>query len=237
MKPYYQDDAVTIYHGDCREILPTLKANVVLTDPPYGIGKAYGPGYDDSPAHYWEWFLPAVQLMREAAPLVAFTHRIEALRHLEGWDHIAVWHKPLAFGSRMGNSPILPHWEPIFLYGMFTLGTKWPVFHDVLTQNPEAGSAAKHRDKGGGKRFMGRETNDVQGVGHPLPKPLALYRRLVSHLTLPGHLVIDPFMGSGTTLRAAKDLGRHAIGIEVEEAYCEQAAEKMGQQVLWGDAA
>jgi site-specific DNA-methyltransferase (adenine-specific) len=71
------------------------------------------------------------------------------------------------------------------------------------------------------------------GVGsHPWPKPLPLFKKLVSHWSLDGHTVLDPFTGSGTTLRAAKDLGRKAIGIEIEEEYCEIAAKRMAQTVM-----
>jgi site-specific DNA-methyltransferase (adenine-specific) len=65
---------------------------------------------------------------------------------------------------------------------------------------------------------------------HPSPKPLALYRWLIERVA--GHTILDPFMGSGTSLRAAKDLGRKAIGIEIEERYCEIAARRMAQLVL-----
>ncbi|MDD5304003.1 MAG: site-specific DNA-methyltransferase [Elusimicrobia bacterium] len=70
------------------------------------------------------------------------------------------------------------------------------------------------------------------GFGHPSPKPECVMRWLVDELSEPGETVLDPFMGSGTTLRAAKDLGRKAIGIEIEERYCEIAAKRLSQQVL-----
>ena len=59
MKPYYEEPGITIYHGDCRDILPHLpKVDLVLTDPPYGVGIKYGPSYDDDRTGYWEWFVP-----------------------------------------------------------------------------------------------------------------------------------------------------------------------------------
>jgi DNA modification methylase len=69
---------------------------------------------------------------------------------------------------------------------------------------------------------------------HPTQKPLALFSRAIRNSSAPGDLILDPFMGSGTTLRAAKDLGRRGIGIEIEEKYCEIAAKRMGQETLFG---
>lgn len=227
MTPYYQDEAVTIYHGDCAALLPQLKATAIITDPPYGVGIKYGAGFDDQRSDYWGWLRERVEQMRAVTPLVVFTHRVKALAELTGWDWIAAWTKPMSFGSRIGNSPLRPHWEPIFLYGVMTLGTRSDPLPDVLNFSPERGP-------GVGSGRLGRERHAATGsqIAHPLPKPLGLYRRLILGLTKPGDVVLDPFMGSGTTLRAAKDLNRRAVGIEIEERYCELAARRMGQEVL-----
>ena len=234
-KPYYEKDGIVIYNADCRDILPLLPpVDLVLTDPPYGVGRHYGPAYDDSRDGYWEWFTPCFALLRQAAPVVAMTHRLEAMRRLTDWDWVACWHKPYGAGARIGNSPILPHWEPILLWGIHTLGCKRPVLQDVITCNPERSNAATKR-KTRGKTLKGRLEDNYafdEGAEHPLPKPIALFRRLVERLTYEGGTVLDPFMGSGTTLRAAKDLGRRAIGIEIEEKYCEIAVKRLAQEVL-----
>lgn len=232
MRPYYEQDGITIYHGDAGALLcglsgsPGLRGDVVVTDPPYGVGVKYGTSYDDSRSDYWDWLRGLVVMMRSSAPVVAFTHRVTALRELTGWDWIGVWHKPGSFGARIGNSPLLPHWEPIFLYGVHSLGTQTgAVLNDVLSVNPEPANA--QRDG------MGREKWQVDGNGkHPCPKPLDLMGKLIVALTQRDGVVLDPFMGSGTTLRAAKDLGRRAIGIELEERYCEIAARRLDQTVL-----
>jgi site-specific DNA-methyltransferase (adenine-specific) len=223
--PYYSDALVTIYHGDCRDILPTLRGDAVISDPPYGIGVPYGPSYDDARPDYWDWLRERLVLMRAAAPVVAFTHRVRALAELPEWDWIAVWNKGGAFGSRVGNSPIVAGWEPIFLYGIHSIGTKTKGMSDVLTVRPEpAGNAGA---------FVGREKWAKGAVAkHPVPKPMSLYRHLIGALSVPGGTVIDPFAGTGTTLAAAKDLGRKSIGIEIEEVYCEQAAVAASQEVL-----
>lgn len=229
MKAYYQDEAVTIYHGDCRDILPSLpKVDLVLTDPPYGCGRQYGPSYDDSPARYWEWFMPTFELMRATAPVLALTHRQDAMKRLPDWDWVIVWHKPYGAMCRIGNSPILPHWEPILLWGIHSLGTRREVMPDVLSVNPEPSPQP------GRKPFLRSKATAVNGevTGHPLPKPVALFKRLVAGLSLAGGMVCDPFAGSGTTLVAAKTLHRKAIGIEIEERYCEIAANRCRQMVL-----
>jgi len=223
--PYYQDDSCTIYHGDCREILPTIEpVDLVLTDPPYGVGIDYGE-YKDDRATYWDWFLPCLSTITAHTKAVVFTHRVSALHHIKGWDWICVWNKPGAFGSRLGNSCVLPHWEPIFCFGLHTMGVDSVYTNDVFTFNPQPAMA--------GIRGIGREKWDGNTfTDHPCPKPVQLYHRLIETFGQKAETILDPFMGSGTTLRAAKDLGRKAIGIELEERYCEIAAKRLAQEVL-----
>jgi site-specific DNA-methyltransferase (adenine-specific) len=226
--PYYEDDAVTIYHGDCRDVLPSLTADAAIFDPPYGVDAKYGPTYSDKREAYWPWFLPALHLIRQTAPVLAFTHRTPALKEITDWDWLMAWHKPYGAGARIGNSPLLPHWEVIVLYGIHSLGTKRRPLPDWISCNPERVRAEAQNANGNGRvRWQGDEYSD-----HPTPKPVVLFRKLIEGLTLPGEIILDPFAGSGTTLRAAKDLGRKAIGIEIEERYCEIAAKRMAQQVL-----
>ena len=210
-KPYYHDEkyGITIYHGDCREILPELpKVDLVLSDPPYGVGINYGE-YTDSPETYWDWFLPTLDLMKSAADGVVITHRQEAIKHITDWDHLCVWNKPLAFGYAIKGW--LAHWEPIFIFGTqpnikINPNSK-PARSDVFTVSPVPNN-----------------------TGHPCPKPLKLISEIMR--TFQGDVICDPFMGSGTTLVAAKQLGRKCIGIEIEEKYCEIAVKRLSQDVL-----
>lgn len=106
---------VTLYCADCLRLLPGLEGvAAVVTDPPYGIGVDYG-AWKDSSDGYWDWFSAALSLLRRVAATVVFTHRVNALHELVGWTHVAVWHKPMAFGFAINN--FLGHWEPIFWYG------------------------------------------------------------------------------------------------------------------------
>lgn len=207
-KPYYQDDAVTIYHGDCLKILPLVSADIAVTDPPYNASKSYGlhddaMGRDEYAAWCHDWFdlLPERRII---FPGVG-NQWIWAAKEPKA---VACWYKP---GNPGGGGPFqFCEWEPILLWGVnFRLGD---VFHFSITMQPDTGD-------------------------HPCPKPLRLMRAVLNRLRTPGS-IIDPFAGTGTTLRAAKDLGRQAIGIEIEERYCEIAARRMGQEVLdlWGAA-
>lgn len=216
MSPYYSDDHVTIYHGDCREILPTLPIpDLVLADPPYGVGfviseQIVGKGNkritrggkppvigDDEP------FDPSHLLHYPRLVLFGANHYSDKLPASGGW---IVWDKT---GGGRGPDNSFADVEMAWT----TLRKTPTIYHHLwkgLVRDSEAG------DK----------------VLHPTQKPVALMALIIRDTTQPGDLVIDPYMGSGPTLRAAKDLGRKAIGIEVDERYCEIAARRMGQEVL-----
>ena len=214
MKPYFQDDAVTIYHGDCREILPTLHGDIdlVLTDPPYGIAlanhdpngrralRSYAVAGDES-GHTGQEVLDRY---RDAAT-IAFACPERPWRGC--WNQYLVWNK--GGGTGGGGEPTLYWYRTWELIQVRRLG--------VLQGQRDSAVLA----------FGGRGNEFSL---HPTQKPLTLLRYLVAKTT--AQTVLDPFMGSGTTLRAAKDLGRKAIGIEIEERYCEIAAKRMAQGVL-----
>jgi site-specific DNA-methyltransferase (adenine-specific) len=207
--PYYEDDSVTIYHGDCREITPTLpdaQFDLAFADPPYGVDFGYGEEYDDEGGEdYAVWMSATASELQRLATIVLVT---PGIRNLWSWPTptwVLSWHKPGSTRrSDLGGFNI---WEPVLMYG------KRRIYNDAhrLPSAPNLSS-----DTG----------------SHPCPKPLRLLTWLVGEASDPGGLVLDPFMGSGTTLRAAKDLGRKAVGIEIEERYCEIAARRMGQGVL-----
>ena len=218
MKPYYQDEAVTIYHGDCREILPSVEADVLVTDPPYGVGlvgkrtkwttEARG-GYlsvvDDEKA-----VMAAVMVVEtwlEKNGRAAVTPGAKNREEYPGPDHLGAIYYPSGAGmSKWGFTC----WQPILFYGPD------PYLVDGKGSRPDAFST----------------TESAEQNGHPCPKPIGTMRWLVNRVSRPGEVVLDPFMGSGTTLRAGKDLGRKAIGIEIEEKYCEIAAQRCAQDVL-----
>ena len=205
-KPYYSDEAVTIYHGDCRDIMPTLpKVDLVLTDPPYGNGTEYA-SYDDSQANLAGLIRDVYPLMRLAADVVLLTPGVGNMWKWPEPTWTLCWTSPAGAGSGPWGFCC---WQPVLAYG------KDPYLANGLGRRPdyyEWGRAAEIQD------------------GHPCSKPLPIMRWLVERGM--GQTILDPFMGSGTTLRAAKDLGRKAIGIEIEERYCEIAAKRMSQLAM-----
>ena len=201
MTPYYQDDAVTIYHGDCREILPTLQpVDLVIADPPYAVKLDY-MSYDDTVLLGFGWLTAC----RALAPCVVVTPGYVNTFKYPTPDYVAIRF------DRTAQSPAtiawMNKWEPIFYYGKPPGRLPWDV---LLTQS----QSERAREK----------------LDHPCPKPLSLYRQILAPLD--SQTILDPFVGTGGTLRAAKDLGRKAIGIEIEERYCEIAAKRMAQEVL-----
>ena len=207
MKPYYEHAGITIYHGDCRDVLPMLDhAELVLTDPPYGIGLPYA-SYDDSEENWFALLDAVIPLMRSVADMVILPScQIRRLwwfyeRHRPDW--LLAWHK----GSPGHVSAVgFNDWEPLVVYGRGDIS-----MHDFLSICNDEKMGA---------------------YGHPCPKPLRWAKWLTSRACSCGGTLVDPFMGSGTMLVAAKDLGRKAIGIEIEERYCEIAAKRLSQEVL-----
>lgn len=210
MTPYYQDDSCAIFHADCREA-ESLSADVLLTDPPFGINYVSGSPRRDGNARSIEGDIGTIA-------------RDSLLRR---WNAQA---PALIFGSPRAPEPPGPIrarliWDQDGALGMGDLSLPWKpswCFIFVLG-GPWAGS----RDCGSVLRCP-----PVQSVGrrHPNEKPVALLGALLDKC-IEG-TVLDPFMGSGSTLVAAKSRGRKAIGIEIEERYCEIAAKRLGQEVL-----
>jgi DNA modification methylase len=210
--PYYDDGQVTLYHADCRDVLPTLErgsVDLVLTDPPYNAGKDYGQHNDSMPpGEYLEWCRNWFTLVRDVC---ARTIVFPGHGNLPIWwdikkpSGVGCWYKPGATGtSIIGWS----EWEP-WLY--------WTGDKGLL---------------GGSDTITAPlEISDRSKGDHPCPKPVVLMVKLL--LKCKSQAVLDPFVGTGTLLVAAQRLGRRAIGIEIEERYCEIAAKRLAQQVMF----
>lgn len=225
MTPYYSDDHVTLYHARWEDVPPDLlRADVLVTDPPYGVAwqtdpegsrsrlRAAGVGGfepiegDDGP------FDPA-PLLALGLPTVMF-----------GANH---------FASRLPDSPTWLVWDKRgrngFVNDQSDAEMAWTNIGGPLR-------VFRHVWNGGGNLARENQTSTSAGRAtgrHPTQKPLALMLWVLSHPRLPTGTVLDPYAGSGTTLVAAKALGRRAIGVECVERYCESTAIRLRQEALW----
>lgn len=212
MKAYYSEAGIEIYHGDCREILPRLQADCLITDPPYGIAHPtdyksrgrgqlancadYAPVYGDSADYDPRWLFRF--FLDKPMVLWGANHYASRLLDSGGW---LVWDKERPDGLDQATCELA--WTNC-VKGVRRFRYLW---NGMLREGDEA-------------------------LVHPTQKPVALLKWVLNLKWVTGNTIIDPYMGSGSTLRAAKDLGRKAIGIEIEERYCEIAANRLRQQVL-----
>lgn len=188
----------TVYLGDCLDVLPTLApVDCVITDPPYGVNFKYASHKDD-PAAYQEWRDKWLPMLREKSPLVGVSTGIRQLFTWPAPTWTLCWHKP---GCMAQASIGVNNWEPFVLYGKPKRQVV-DVFRAVIVP-------------------------DKNLEGHPCPKPLQWGIELVAKLTEPGQSVLDPFMGSGTVGVACLNLGRHFVGIEIEQQYFDMACERL----------
>ncbi len=224
-EPYYSDDLVTLYHGDARDWL--RPADVLITDPPYGVGLVTKTSdYRDSAAFDKGASLKASVLYQDDPEHVR--DLISAIIPAA----LARTQRGLVFcGPRM----LYAYPEPTAIGGVFTPNgagrSPWgfQCLHPILYygKDPFLADGKGSRPNG----FRDEQPNNER-IDHPCPKPLSWMRWAVARASREGETVLDPFAGSGTTLVAAKVLGRRAIGIEIEERYCEIAARRCSQEVL-----
>lgn len=232
MKPYFDRDGITIFCGDCRDVLPTLpKVDLVLTDPPYNIGSPqrisdmrtggrliggdFGT-FDNGAITPDEWF-PLVP----KTVVVSFYGSRQMHRLIQAAEN-AAYEVIQDFHWCKSNPPV----------PMRSVGFSWGVESGYVFR--PAGTKHKHNNDAGicpnykiSPLCAGAERTD-----HATQKPLKVMKWLVNHWSFPEQTILDPFMGSGTTLVAAKLLGRRAIGIEINEDYCRIAVERLRQGVL-----
>lgn len=208
MKPYYEDDLVTLYLGDCREITAWTAADVLVTDPPYGQAyrSSYAPassplarsiaGDEDTSSRD-----AALKLWGDRPRVVFEGRKVEPLPY----DARLIWHKP---GAGMGALSI--PWQPDYEF----ISVKGKGFHG-------------HR----GSSILTSPLREFRGAQkHPHAKPVGLMEALIEKC--PAGTIADPFVGSGSTLVAARNLGRRVIGVELEEKYCELVASRLQQQAF-----
>jgi site-specific DNA-methyltransferase (adenine-specific) len=206
--PYYADDLVTIYHGRAEDVLPDRDA--VVTDPPYGINATQRDhGRSGGPVLAWDAEYPHAIINREVGrggSVLAFGAAQTIARELAAFDltpRVLIWAPRFRLGLAAKDG-MAYRYSLIYAWAMTADG---PTVRDVFDVSTEGGN----------------------WWNHPASKPVRLMAALVA---MTKGTILDPYMGSGTTLVAAKSLGRRAIGVEIEERYCEIAATRCSQEVL-----
>ncbi len=209
--PYYQDDSVVIFNADCRDILPLLEpgsVDLVLTDPPYGINYVHGEEHIPNASKLNGIPVIGDDKPFDPSPLMGFSKLIlwGANNYADKLPPAAGW---LVWDKRCMT--VVNDQSDCELAWTNIRNTARIFYHvwDGFRRGPEKG---------------------IPRV-HPTQKALGLMRWCLE-LAPSAEIILDPFLGSGTTARAAKDLGRKCIGIEISEAYCEIAAKRMAQMVL-----
>ena len=209
MTPYYDEDGIVIYHGDCRDVLPQLPdGGVVITDPPYSSNRPEGEfcatGNVAVSLHLASLKVPTMLVFGTSSGrgIEFMRSAIRALPH----NRVLVWHRSFV------HSPAAGPWRwDVVLIHVFGRGSFGRPDQSSLLQTD-------------GTRSLAVE------LGHPSPVPVEVMAWLYTPFS--GQRVIDPFMGSGSVLVAARQCGSPGIGIEVEEKYCEIAAERLRQRGL-----
>lgn len=243
MRPYFDQDGITIYHGDCREVLGALgPCDVVIADPPYGDTSLAW----DVPVSGW---LPLARI-KPSGSLWCFGSLRMFMNSASDWDgwtlaQDVIWEKHNGSGFHADRFKRVHEHAVQFYRGEWRCIYK----HVVKTQDAVKKTARRKQrpthmgqiERGaylsfdGGPRLM-RSVIQVRSchgyADHPTQKPVGILGPLIEYSCPPGGIVVDPFMGAGSTLRAAKDLGRRAIGIEIDEKFCETAVRRLAQQVL-----
>lgn len=208
VEPYYDEDGITIYNADCMDILPQLGViDLILTDPPYNVGKEYD-NYNDNRADYKLWCSAWLYSFKRISKTIVFT---PGTVNLGMWQQIEepTWRYMWFKNNQNSPSAIggFNVWEVFLIYGK-------P--YKRIEQDGFSMPIALQQDIG----------------YHCVPKYIKAWKKVLSDFTNKDDLILDPFMGSGTTLKAAKELGRKAIGIEISERYCEIAARRLRQMEL-----
>jgi site-specific DNA-methyltransferase (adenine-specific) len=227
---YYDQDGITIYHADCRELLDALSWDVVITDPPYGVGLTVktglvrcGPAHRPAPSRYADDEDSVRTLLADVLPCLTAGRALIFPGPARLWDYPPAAAVGCVFETAgAGRSA----WgfqcsHPILYYG------KDPFLADGRGSRPNSFDGVV-----GHEVYLAGGGSSTRGIDHPCVKPLRWMSWAVHRASRRGETILDPFMGSGTTLIAARRDGRHCIGIEIEERYCEIAANRLAQGVL-----
>lgn len=240
--PYYQDDQVTLYHGDMRQIIPAvgLTADLIVADPPYGETSLNWDRWPDG------WVQAATEAAKSMWCFGSMRMFLEQRDAFADWklSQDVVWEKANGTGFAADRfkrvHETATHWY---------LGA-WSSIHHEMPRTEYAGPDKHARARTGRGKHLGdigahhyqddgtrlarsvQYAPSVRGGIHPTEKPVEFLIPLIEYGCPPGGAVLDPFAGSGSTLDAARLTGRRAIGIEISEPYCEAAARRLSQTTI-----
>ncbi len=211
MKPYYDHAGITIFHGDCREVLPSLRADTIITDPVWPNATADLVGREDP----FRLLRDCLSLVDESTKRLAIQLGCDSdprflLAVPSWWKFFRVCWLDTAQPNYKGR--LLDGTTPAYLFGE----PPPPIPGRMVI-------AGMWRDNSAAPRIRN---------GHPCPRKIGQVSWIVKQWSDKADVILDPFMGSGTTILAAKNLGRRAIGIEIEEKYCEIAVKRLAQEVF-----
>lgn len=234
LAPYYDADGVTIYHGDVLDVLAELEPSIdsVVTDPPYASGARLEAHKSSSGAMLRAGRFADRPIELDQMTTTGFVWLIRAVatrcRHLlpDGGSFLSFidWRQWPNLVAALETCNYRVQGMIVWDKGHFGLGNGFRSQHELVCHASKGVPTIVDRGVGNVLQFP-----RVEPVDHPSPKPESLMQRLIEVVTPVDGVVLDPFMGSGSTLRAAKNVGRRAIGIEAEERYCEIAAKRLAQ--------
>jgi DNA modification methylase len=262
LNPYYERDGITIFHADCRDVLPTLAAgsvDLVVTSPPFNAGMEYEEGAWQTLEEYRDWLNGCMVALwpvcasgawvtcelqdlhvspehshhlpkqKEQFCMATCAHLTVAMDRA-GWYYKGevIWDRGRWMNNMAGRMACAPGSPALLVQHSRILFFRKPGGRAGVYQFPEQSNEWKAR----WCRSVWTHVHPASHDEHPAVFPRSLPFGLMEGWSLPNSLVLDPFMGSGTTLAAAKMLGRAAVGIEKEERYCEIAARRLEQSVL-----
>ena len=208
MLPYYDQDGITIYNADCRTVLDSFAPNqfdLCLTDYPYGVNVGYD-GYEDSQQNL-------KRLIDETMPSIL---RVS---------------KRAMITCGLGNEQLFNYDCLMILYQPANPSY---IKYGHITHQPLLWFGDEVQKSIGGKWITLKVTEASEANGHPCPKPILTWKKVLLRGSVStDDIILDPFMGSGTTLVAAKQLGRKAVGIEQSQKYCDIAIKRLAQMEMF----
>lgn len=227
MTPFYERDGITVYHGNCLEITPNLPSRVdcIITDPPFFM-----------PATHYQSRVKWQRAWADTSILATFWGQVleKSLPRLKETGHFVTFCNgesyPVFYPEMFKRFDALAClvWDKLH----FGLGRCWRHQHELMIAGRWSTSVFYEDGSARSDIFRCKATKSQERM-HPVEKPVALLCELMKPITQPGDVILDMFMGSGSTLRAAQVIGRRAIGIEADEDYCKIAVERLRQPMFW----